>query len=78
GLQYQPQQQAEQYHQTYHPQFQQQQQQQGSDVWSTEATGLRDVEDRFHQLNFDRARNVGRRSEDNVPDPTADMRAPQR
>lgn len=55
GHQYQQQQQSEQYHQqTHHPHYHQhQQQQQGGDVWSTKATGLRDVEDRcvgFHEI----------------------------
>eukprot|EP00903_Cladosiphon_okamuranus_P016344 g15072.t1 len=52
------------------------------DAWSAKATGLRDVEDRFHQMKFDRARNGGHgvhRSHDSeMPDPTAGMRAPKR
>ncbi|CAM9491170.1 unnamed protein product, partial [Ectocarpus fasciculatus] len=65
------QQQQDQYHQQpHHPHHNQQQ---SGDGWCTKATGLRDVEDRFHQLKFGRARarNAGRRAHDDMPDPTA-------
>ncbi|CAN0004340.1 unnamed protein product [Ectocarpus sp. 13 AM-2016] len=75
------QQQQDQYHQQpQHPHHYHHQQQQSGDGWCAKATGLRDVEDRFHQLKFGRARarNAGRRSHDDMPDPTAGMRAPKR
>ncbi|CAM9320624.1 unnamed protein product [Ectocarpus sp. 12 AP-2014] len=75
------QQQQDQYHQQpQHPHHHHHQQQQSGDGWCAKATGLRDVEDRFHQLKFGRARarNAGRRSHDDMPDPTAGMRAPKR
>ncbi|CAM9158743.1 unnamed protein product, partial [Laminaria digitata] len=72
--------QAEQYqpHQArHHRQHQHQLPQQEQHVWGPKPAALRDVEDRFHRMNFDRTKH-GRRTHDDMSDRSAGMRAPQR
>ncbi|CAM9812898.1 unnamed protein product [Ascophyllum nodosum] len=54
-----------------------QQQQQQQQIWGKNISAVHEVEDRFHRLNFERARQ-GRRVYDDVWDPSVGMRAPQR